>query len=327
MNATLRAIAVGIGAALLQLLMLVAFAWPAANLAPRDLPIAIAGPQAVMVTERLVAADPDAFAVTTLPDAAAARTAIENREVYGAIVTGEGAPRLLVASAASPAVSQQLTAMAQQLSGATGAPVEDVVAADADDPRGMVFGSMVLPLVMSGIAAGALLSLVVTGVGARSAGVLTFGVVGGLASMLLAQGWLSALPGNYLALAAVAGLSSLGVAGVIVGLASLIGPPGIGIGALTMLLIGNPFSAATSAPELLPQPWGAIGQLLPPGAAGSLLRSVAFFDGAGGTGPLVVLLVWAAAGFALLGLAALRERGQRSPGVEAAEPKVAAVSV
>ncbi|WP_067864258.1 hypothetical protein [Nocardia shimofusensis] len=327
MNATLRAIAVGLGAALLQLLMLVAFAWPAANLAPRDLPIAVAGPQAAMVTERLAAADPDAFAVTTLPDAAAARTAIENREVYGAIVTGEGAPRMLVASAAGPAVSQQLTAMAQQLSGTTGAPVEDVVAADTDDPRGVVFGSMVLPLVMSGIAAGALLFLVVTGAGARLAGVLTFGVVGGLGSMLLAQGWLSALPGNYLALAAVAGLSSLGVAGVIVGLASLIGPAGIGIGALTMLLIGNPFSAATSAPELLPQPWGAIGQLLPPGAAGSLLRSVAFFDGAGGMKPLVVLLIWAATGLALLGLAALRERGQGSPGAEAAEPEVAAASI
>src|SRR5690606_2225996 len=185
MNTTLRAVAVGIGAAVLQLLMLAAFAWPAANLAPRDLPLAVAGPQAAPLAERLAAsAEPGAFAITTLPDAASAQAAIEDREVYGAIVTGAGAPRLLVASAASPAVAQQLTAMAQQLSGATTAPVEDVVPADADDPRGVVFGAMVLPLVMSGIAAGALLSLVVTGAGARLAGALTFGVVGGLGSML-----------------------------------------------------------------------------------------------------------------------------------------------
>ncbi|MBF6481681.1 hypothetical protein IU408_26580, partial [Nocardia cyriacigeorgica] len=115
-------------------------------------------------------------------------------------------------------------------------------------------------------------------------------------------------PGNYLVLSAVAGLVSFAVAGTVAGLATVIGRAGIGIAALTMLLIGNPFSAATSAPELLPQPWGAIGQLLPPGAAASLLRSVAFFDGAGATGPLVVLLVWAGAAVGLLGIGAVRER-------------------
>jgi hypothetical protein len=49
-----------------------------------------------------------------------------------------------------------------------------------------------------------------------------------------------------------------------------------------MVLIGNPFSGVGTGPELLPQPVGAIGQLLPPGAGGNLLRSTAFFDGAGG---------------------------------------------
>ncbi|MBF6361731.1 hypothetical protein IU447_16590 [Nocardia farcinica] len=325
MNTLRRALAVGLGAALLQALMLIAFAWPAANLEPRDLPVAVAGPQAAAIAERLTAHSPGAFAVTTLPDGAAARAAIADREVYGAIVTGEGAPRTLVASAASPAVAQQLTAMAQQLSGAQGGAVEDVVAADPDDPRGAAFGAMVLPLVMSGIAAGVLLSLLVTGSGARLAGVATFGVAGGLLSMALAQGWLSALPGSYPALAAVAGLASFGVACAIVGLNAVIGRAGIGLGALTMLLIGNPFSAATSAPELLPQPWGALGQLLPPGAASSLLRSVAFFDGAGATKPLVVLLVWAACGIALLGVAALRERarGAEREVTAASEPALA----
>ena len=56
--------------------------------------------------------------------------------------------------------------------------------------------------------------------------------------------------------------------------------------------------------SLVPGPWGAIGQPLPPGAAGTLMRSVVFFDGAGA--PHAVLLGWAAAGFVLLGVAALR---------------------
>ncbi|MFD6106432.1 hypothetical protein ACFWFQ_27645, partial [Nocardia salmonicida] len=158
-----------------------------------------------------------------------------------------------------------------------------------------------------------LLTLLIPAFGARFAGLVAFGIAGGLLSTLIFHTWLSILPGSYLELAAIAGLASFAVAAVIVGLAAAIGRPGIGIGALTMLLIGNPFSAATSAPELLPQPWGAIGQALPPGAAASLLRSVAYFDGAGAIAPLAVLLAWAAAGVALLGLGAVRSRQTSAP--------------
>ncbi|WP_194819153.1 hypothetical protein [Nocardia sp. XZ_19_385] len=321
MNTLQRAIALGFGAALIQALMLIAFAWPAANMAPRDLPLAVTGPQAPMVTEKLNQFSPGGFEITSPADEAAARQAIKDREVYGAILTGGGAPRVLIASGASPAVAQQLSAMAQQLSGApAAAAVEDVVAADPDDPRGGAYGAMVLPLVMSGIAGGVLLSLLVSTVTGRLVGLVTFGIAGGLLSMLIIQGWMSIVPGPYLALAAVAGLVSFAVAGTLAGLATVIGQPGIGLGALTMLLIGNPFSAATSAPEMLPQPWGAIGQLLPPGAAANLLRSVAFFDNAGATKPLVVLVIWAALALTLLALGFLKSRGA-TPAEPASSPK------
>ncbi|WP_327096380.1 ABC transporter permease [Nocardia vinacea] len=308
MNTIQRAVGVGVAAALLQALMLIAFAWPAAHIAPRDLPIAVSGPQAAVVADKLTQHDPDAFDISNPADEAEAREAIENRDVYGAVITGGGAPRVLVASGASPVVAQQLTAIAQQLSGAPAPAVEDVVAADPDDPRGTAFGAMVLPLVMSGIAAGVVLSLLIPSVGGKTIGLITFGIAGGLLSIVIIQAWMSVVPGPYLTLAAVAGLVSFAVSGAVVGLSSAIGRAGIGIAALTMLLVGNPFSAATSAPELLPQPWGAIGQLLPPGAAASLLRSVAFFDGAAATKPLVVLGIWALAALALLGVGALRER-------------------
>ncbi|MFI5535079.1 hypothetical protein ACIA5H_01690 [Nocardia sp. NPDC051900] len=308
MNTTQRAFALGLGATLLQALMLIAFAWPAAHIAPRDLPLAVTGPQAAMVTGKLAEHSPGAFEISAPADEAAARAAIRNREVYGAIVTGDGPPRMLVASGASPAVAQQLTQIGQQLSGAPAVAVEDVVAADSDDPRGAAFGAMVLPLVMSGIAAGVLLALLVPSIGGKVLGLVTFGVAGGLLGMAIIQGWLSVVPGPYPVLAAVGGLVSFAVAGAVVGLAAVLGRAGIGIAALTMLLVGNPFSAATSAPELLPQPWGAVGQWLPPGAAASLLRSVAFFDGTGASGPLLVLLIWSAVALALLGAAAVRGR-------------------
>ncbi|MGW4716809.1 hypothetical protein [Nocardia sp. NPDC004260] len=308
MNTTQRAFAIGLGATLLQALMLVAFAWPAAHIAPRDLPLAVTGPQAAMVTGKLAEHSPGAFEISTPADEAAARAAIRNREVYGAIVTGDGPPRMLVASGASAVVAQQLTQIGQQLSGAPAVAVEDVVAADSDDPRGAAFGAMVLPLVMSGIAAGVLLALLVPSIGGKVLGLVTFGVAGGLLGMAIIHGWLSVVPGSYPVLAAVGGLVSFAVAGAVVGLGAVLGRAGIGIAALTMLLVGNPFSAATSAPELLPQPWGAVGQWLPPGAAASLLRSVAFFGGIGASRPLLVLLIWSAVAFALLAVAAVRGR-------------------
>lgn len=72
----------------------------------------------------------------------------------------------------------------------------------------------------------------------------------------------------------------LAIAAVAAGLEGPIGPGGIGVAASLMIFVGNPWSGVGSAPELLPEPAGLIGQLLPPGAGGNLLRSTAFFDGA-----------------------------------------------
>jgi hypothetical protein len=74
------------------------------------------------------------------------------------------------------------------------------------------------------------------------------------------------------------------------------------------MLLGNPFSGMSSAPEMLPGIWGFIGQCLPTGAAATLLRSVAYFDGARSAGPWTVLGIWAGAGL-LLTLTAHRAVG------------------
>lgn len=304
-----RAAGVAVAAALLQLIMIIAFSWPAARTAPRDVPIVVTGPQAGAVTDRLERERPGAFDVLTRPDETAARAALEDREAYGAIVTAPSGPKVLTASAASPVVAQQLGAVAARLGGAAApSPVQDVVAADSDDPRGSGFGALALPLIMSGIAAAMLLTFSVPSAGWRAAGVVLFAALGGLGVAGIAQGWLSLLPGSYLTVAGVMSLTVLAVTGTIAGLGAAVGRAGLGIGSLIMLLLGNPLSAATSAPELLPQPWGAIGQMLPPGASATLLRSAAFFDGAGGGGALTVLVAWAAAGFALLVVGGLRGR-------------------
>ncbi|HEX6473421.1 MAG TPA: hypothetical protein VF069_30305 [Streptosporangiaceae bacterium] len=309
----MRAVAAVAAAVAIQALMIVAFGWPSARLSARDVPLVVAGPPeaAATVAGRLAAERPGAFEIKRLPDERAARAALGDREAYGAIVVTPAGPRVMVASAASPAIAQQLGQLAERLSGrGPAAPVEDVVPADGDDPRGAAFGSMVLPLVMSGIAAGALLTFLVSGAAWRLAGLAGFAVAGGAAIAGIAQSWLSVLPGDYLAVAGVAGLGSLAVAGAVTGLGTALGRPGLGLAALTMLLLGNPLSGATSAPELLPQPWGSVGQALPPGATATLLRSVAFFDGAGAAAPLGVLLAWAGAGILLTAAGVFRARSR-----------------
>ncbi|MFF8642892.1 ABC transporter permease [Streptomyces sp. NPDC015345] len=294
-------------------LALWAFAWPAARTAPRDLPLGVAGPAAAAepVAQRLERRE-GAFEVHRYADEAAARSAIEGRTVYGAVVATPKGPKLLTATAASPVVAQLLEqAVREQAPEGTRVPTVDVVPAPAADPRGSALGSSVLPLVIAGVAAGALVTLGgLRGLRAAGALVLAAGLVGVVAATLT-HSWLGILTGNWWAEAGVLGLSTLAVSATVAGIGALLGPAGIGVGALLMVLLGNPFSGVTSAPRLLPEPIGVIGQLLPPGAGGTLLRSVSFFDGAQAAAPALTLGVWTALG--LTGVLLGARRGRRAP--------------
>lgn len=67
----------------------------------------------------------------------------------------------------------------------------------------------------------------------------------------------------------------LAIGGVVLGLVRWIGAAGIGVTALVMILLGSPLSGVQTAPEMVPAGWGALGQLLPPGANQSDLCGVA----------------------------------------------------
>lgn len=291
-------------------LVLWAFAWPAARMAPRDLPVGVvgAGPAADRLQEQLEARD-GAFEVHRYDSGTAARTAIEHRTVYGAITVTTKGPELLTATAAGPVVAQLLhDAVAAQAPDGAEVRVTDVVAAPAADPRGSVLGSSILPLAIAGVATGAVVTLLGLR-GRRAAGAL-LGVAAlvGMVAAALTDSWLGVLTGDWWSEAGAFGLTVLAIGATVAGLAALIGTAGIGLGSLVMVLVGNPFSGVTSAPELLPRPVGAIGQWLAPGAGGSLLRSVAFFDGNAAAGPLLALSLWAVLGLIAV-LAGSRRRG------------------
>ncbi|MFJ7780628.1 ABC transporter permease [Streptomyces yangpuensis] len=327
--ASRRVLAVMVMVPLLAALALWAFAWPATRMAPRDLPLGVAGPAAATAPlEQRLGSHEGAFEIHRYADEAAARTAVRNREVYGAVVLTPQGPHLLTASAASPVVAQLLTqaVASQSPPGAPAAPVTDVVPTPAADARGAAFGASVLPLALAGVAAGALVSLSGLRGGRAVTAVLGAAALVGLTGAALAHSWLGVLTGNWWAEAGVLALAVAAVAGGVAGLHALLGKPGIGLGVLLVVLLGNPFSGAAGAPHLLPEPAGLVGQWLPPGAGSSLLRSVAFFDGAGAAGPALVLSLWAVLGVAAVVVADRRRSAPAAPTPAAPVPSSAAAA-
>lgn len=319
--ASRRLIAVVVLVPVLAALALWAFAWPAARTAPRDLPLGVAGPAAATAqVERQLAQQDGAFEIHRYADEAAAREAVEDRTVYGAVVVTAQGPELLTASAASPTVAQMLQQAVARQAAAEGTEVRtvDVVPAPETDPRGAALNASVLPLALAGMAAGAAVTLLgLRGIRAVSALVGAAALIG-VTAAALAHSWLEVLAGDWWMEAGVFALSTLAVSAAVAGLAALIGAAGIGIVSFVVMFLGNPFSGASSAPQMLPEPVGTIGQWLPPGAGASLLRSVSFFDGAAATGPALTLTWWAALGLGAVLLAnAMKSRtSSTEPAIE-----------
>ncbi|MEU5938434.1 hypothetical protein ABZ807_04465 [Micromonospora sp. NPDC047548] len=193
-------------------------------------------------------------------------------------------------------------------------PVTAVVPVDPDDPRGAGFAAGFLPFALTSLLAGVLLTVLVPGRRARLVGLLGYALLAALAGTAVLHGWLGVIGGDLAAEAGAIGLFALAAAGVVAGLGALLGGPGLSLGALLVFLVGNPLSAVSAAPELLPQPWGTVGQFLPVGAGGTLLRSATFFDGASAARSVAVL-----AGYAAIGLVLVLVGRARAPRPTASE--------
>ncbi|KQT01395.1 hypothetical protein [Cellulomonas sp. Leaf395] len=308
---------VGVGAGLAAVLtvLVLAFLWPAATSEPRDLPVAVAGPAAAVapVVQGLDDRAPGAFEVIPAADRAAAVDLVGTREAYGALVLGEQ-PEILVASGGSPLVTQQLTALAPTLQAQVGVPVTVTELAPLleGDPRGAILGAVTFPLVIGGMIGGVAISVTVVGVWRRVTAVTAYSALGGLAVAGVLQGWFGALAGSYWVNAGIIGLAILAIGGVIVGVVSVVGRPGIAIGPVLFLLVANPIASAAQPWQMLPAPWGAIGQWMPPGAAAALLRDESYFPQADTTQLWVALASWALLGLLLAAIGHFRDTGAAS---------------
>ncbi|MEV7323646.1 hypothetical protein [Streptomyces sp. NPDC093970] len=353
-----------------------AYAWPAARIAPRDLPVGIVGTSTASqaAVEGLAHGKPGAFDFRLYSDEASARTAIRNRDVYGAFAVRPGGITVLESTAASPTVAQLLDNTGRQLAarasaaaakraaakaaaeraaqpahgkstgaahgksegagkgkssgadkggsgkagkggtaagkdgsgkGGSGAvkaahihvKTVDVVRISADDPRGAVFSSSLLPMTICSIIIALVVALTLRlRPAARVAVLIVVSGTAALAVYVVAQGFLGALPHDHLATWASLALTILAMSSFAAGMITLVGSRGLGPSAALMVFVGNPFAGSTSAPELLPTAVHDIGQWLPPGAGASLVRGTAYFDGNGSAAHVAVLVLWSVLG-------------------------------
>ncbi|UJP40347.1 ABC transporter permease [Cellulomonas palmilytica] len=312
-----RTIAVALGACVAVCVVVLAFLWPTVTSTVQDIPVVVAGPAAEQMIPAVEEAAQGRLDLSPVADRDAAVAQIQQREAYGALVLGPE-PEVLVASAASPAVAQVLRAVAPQLGAQAGAAVvvTDVVPLAASDPNGTGLAAAGFPLMFGGLIGGIVISLAVRGTARRLVALGVYAVVGGLAVAAVLQPWLGVLQGDYLANAGAYALTFTSMAAAIVGAAALAGRAGIALGPVVFMLFANPIASAGAPTQYLPGAWGTVGQLFPPGASATLVRTLSYFPDAATARPLLVLTGWALAGVALL-LAAAAARRSSSPAVPA----------
>ncbi|MEV0846545.1 hypothetical protein AB0J21_11850 [Streptomyces sp. NPDC049954] len=318
-GARIAAVVVGLAAAIT--LMLCAFGFPSVNGGPHHAPLGVVGPRSAVtaVQERL---PDDQWDVTTYDDTKALTTALHDRDVVGGIALGANGVDVYTAPGGgqqiSTAVSGLGTGLADQQH--VKATTHEVVGFGQDDPHGTGLASMALPMVFGGILPVLILSAVAPGAGAlrtRLAGVVGFALVAAAGATAVLQFGIGTLDGNYLTSALGLALGMLALGLPLLGLQARFGTPGFLGLSVVMMFLGNPLSGLATGPYWLPDGWSTLGQLLPVGASGSLLRANAFFDGTGAGGAVVTLSVWALAGLVLV-LTAVRRAPAKAEAAPAA---------
>ena len=313
----LRTLAIATGLTAIIALVVLAFSWPAVTADPKDISIAVAGPEAaVSAIETQLAEESDGvFDLTVVDDRDEAVEGIEERDYFGAIILGTE-PELLTASA-NGAVNQVVaqlaaplqTALAAQTRAAAEASgraapdvtlaVTDIVPYSDDDPDGSLLSSAFFPMLFGGLIGGIMIATLIVGSTRRILAVTVYSAVGGLVLAGILQGWFGSIQGEFWLNVGAFSMAIAAIAAPIIGFVALIGRAGTAVGPVVMMLFANPISGAALPPQFLPGSWGEVGQWLPPGAAATLVRELSYFPNADKTFPWLVLAGWVVGGLIL----------------------------
>ncbi|WP_034263409.1 hypothetical protein [Actinospica robiniae] len=282
----------------------------------------------------LTAAERDiSLAVTAYPNEAAAKSAIDHAQIYGALISSGSAQTLLVVPSMSDLAPLDLTVRFEDAALRTGhtltvKPYAPVPLAKKD-PFGLVQALMLVPLLIGGYMSSTLL-MSATGRAAghwRAAQLAGFAIAGGLLVDLIVCYWLRGFPsGKFWIVWPICSLIIAAVAFVAAVLQKLLGPAGTLVTVVAMILVGNPSSGGASGVPYLPAFWRDIGPYLPPRNAYILLHHSIYFDGHGTSQALINLLIYlGAAGIVLIVLD--RRRSEAAVPTDATEAAAMAVPI
>lgn len=192
-----------------------------------------------------------------------------------------------------------------------------VVLLSESDSSGTGLTIAAFPLVIGGILGGVLSLNLIKGTWRRFATATLYAVIAGALTALILSTWFGFIPGDFATLWAAFAATYLATASFMIGFGSLLGSAaGLGLGAVITMFIGNPISGATMPSAFLPGAWGAIGQMMVPGASSTLLRSIAYFPEAATSSQRLVLGSWIAFGL-LAGVIGWALKERRTATVEA----------
>ncbi|WP_086871214.1 hypothetical protein [Streptomyces viridochromogenes] len=271
-------------------------------LVPRNMPLGVTGPPSPVVA----AVAPAGLDLTSYEDQAAATTAVERGEQYGAYITGKSGDTLIVAPAKSFFGFIDIKAAFLDAAHKMGRPltVKTVKPLPSSDPIGAVTGLLLVPLLIGGLLAAVFVFKAAGGKAAapwRVAILVGYSLVGALLTDLICGPGIGAYSNSHFwPLLPCFWLITSAVTLTAAAIQAVAGKAGTVIVLILLVVVGLASSGGFGA-YLLPVYWRNIGALLPPQNAIDLINSVLYFGGHNITTPLIVLFLWALAGAAVIG--------------------------
>ena len=266
-------------------------------------PVANNMPFGVVGSTSLVdAAQGDLFSlkVKAYPNQDAATDAMDQGELYGALVANGSSNTLFVVNTISDVSPLDIAANFEEAAKKAGEKITvkpyAPTALAKKDPFALVPATLLVALLVAGYVSAALLATATGSASSRWRGVwlLGFAIATALLLDVITTYWLEGLPSaSFWIVWPILTLIILVVALVAAVLRRLMGPTGIFVTLILILQFGNPSSGGSNGVPYLPSFWDSIGPFLPPRNAFILLRNTVYFDGHGIGQALTVLLVYA----------------------------------
>lgn len=269
-----------------------------------QMPFGVVGSDALAKT-----AQNDLFSLKLIqyPDAQSATNAIDQGQIYGSLDATSSPAALVVVPSISDLSPLDITANFEAAAKKSGEKLAVSAYAPTPlapkDPAALVLATLLVPLLVGGYMAAALLATAFGSAAGRWRGLwlLGYSAVGGLVVDVIATYWLEGIPSASFWVAwPIMTLIISTVALFAAVLRRLLGPIGILLTVILFLQFGNPSSGGSNGSVYLTPFWRDLGPLLPPRNGYELLRDTVYFGGHGISQPLTILLAYTVIAGAIL---------------------------